>query len=196
MQLVNHFLTFAREIRFYYDVCTREYIASCTVGKARNLTDFEKVLTQYEPMISSCLRNLSIYRNHENFRQAGRVALWQAWTRFDQKKGNFTPFAYRSIRGAMLDELKREVRFEEHVTQLEDEILELVSKVEAADLPMWSDKIEEAISQLSPLEKELIQSLFIDELPLAVCAKEAGITVAGIKKRRERMLVKLREILS
>ncbi|MBO0602533.1 hypothetical protein I2483_12775 [Sporosarcina sp. E16_3] len=71
------------------------------------MMNFEDVLEQYEPMISASIRKLNIYRDHENFRQAARVALWQAWNRFDDAKGNFTPFAYRSIRGAMLDELKK-----------------------------------------------------------------------------------------
>jgi DNA-directed RNA polymerase specialized sigma subunit len=72
------------------------------------VNNFEEVLNQYEPMISASIRTLNIYRDQESFRQTGRAALWQAWTRFDIEKGNFTPFAYRSIRGAMLDKLKRE----------------------------------------------------------------------------------------
>ncbi|WP_412177850.1 sigma factor [Sporosarcina sp. YIM B06819] len=45
-----------------------------------------------------------VHRRYLKLRQTGRVALWQAWTRFDTEKGNFTPFAYRSIRVAVLDE--------------------------------------------------------------------------------------------
>ena len=86
------------------------------------MTNFEDVLAQYEPMISATLRKLNIHRDHDSFRQAGRVALWQAWARFDEAKGNFTPFAYRSIRGAMLDELKKENRFEENIAQVDVDI--------------------------------------------------------------------------
>ncbi|WP_255485859.1 sigma factor [Sporosarcina sp. BP05] len=62
------------------------------------MVNFEDVLEQYEPMISASIRKLNIYRGHDSFRQAARVALLQAWNRFDEAKGNFTPFAYRSIR--------------------------------------------------------------------------------------------------
>ena len=88
------------------------------------MTNFEDVLQQYDPMISAFIRKLHIYREHETYKQAGRVALWQAWERFDESIGNFTPFAYISIRGAMLDELKKEKRFEQRVTQMEAGLME------------------------------------------------------------------------
>ena len=81
--------------RMNYDEVTREYKAPCTVWKAAQMMNFEDVLEQYEPMISASIRKLNIYRDHESFRQAGRIALWQAWNRFDEAKGNFTPFAYQ-----------------------------------------------------------------------------------------------------
>ncbi len=159
------------------------------------MTTFDDVLTQYEPMIIAHIRKLNIYRDYEIFRQAGRVALWQAWTRFDEKKGNFTPYAYRSIRGAMLDELKKENRFEEHVTQTEDELLHAYGEEEDPSTDDWSDRLEEALETLTKAERELINWLFIEKMTQAECAERAGISVAGIKKRRERMLGKLREVL-
>ncbi|MCZ2257338.1 sigma-70 family RNA polymerase sigma factor [Sporosarcina sp. G11-34] len=159
------------------------------------MTKFEDVLLQYEPMISASIRKLNIYRDHDSFRQSGRVALWQAWTRFDKEKGNFTPYAYRSIRGAMLDELKRENRFEENTSQMEDEILKALVVTEDFAPTEWSDQLDNAFKTLTHTERELIQWLFVEELTLAECAKKAAISLSGIKKRRHRMLVKLRGIL-
>lgn len=176
----------------HYDGLTREYNVSCTVGRAATVTHFEDILTQYEPMISASIRQLNIYRDHDSFRQTGRIALWQAWNRFDQEKGNFTPFAFRSIRGAMLDELKKESRFEEFIIQMEEGALEFIPDGVAYD---WSDRLADALARLSFNERELIQWLFIEGLTLAECAAQIGITVAGVKKRRERMLVKLRAAL-
>ena len=156
------------------------------------MMNFEDVLEQYEPMISASLRKLNIYRDHESFRQAGRIALWQAWNRFDEAKGNFTPFAYRSIRGAMLDELKKENKFEEHVTQMEDESLGTIIESKCNIHDGAPNGLAEALANLSPTEQELVQWLFIEGFTLAECAGRVGITVAGIKKRRERILVKLR----
>lgn len=148
-------------------------------------------------MISATLRKLNIYRNHEQFRQAGRVALWQAWTRFEEGKGNFAAYASRSIRGAMLDMLKRENQFEENVMQAEDNLLMDLVDQEVA-LPIydgWSDRLGEAFEQLTENEKDLIQWIFVEGLTQAECAERAQVSVAGIKKRRERMIVKLRKLL-
>lgn len=147
-------------------------------------------------MISASIRKLNIYRDYEHYRQAGRVALWQAWQRFDEDKGNFTAFAFRSIRGAMLDELKKENRFDEHNTQMEDSLVENIVDTAYFVEYKWSDDLAEVLDLLSPTEIELIQWLFVEGVPLAECAVRNGISVAGVKKRRERMLVKLRNSLS
>lgn len=159
------------------------------------LNKFEEILAQYEPMISASIRQLNIYRDHEHFRQIGRIALWQAWTRYDAEKGHFAPFASRSIRGGMLDELKKETRFSERVTQTEDILLEGLVEIEGQPLLEWSDQLTHAFEQLTSNERQLIHWLFIEGLTQAECAEKAGISVAGIKKRRERMLVKLRTLL-
>jgi len=151
------------------------------------------VLLQYEPMISHSLKKLNIYRDHEQYRQAGRVALWQAWTRFDNEKGDFTPFAYRSIRGAMLDELKRESRFEENVMPTEDDVLVYVIGGVGGDDGF--DRLHDAIERLNPSDKAFIQWIFVEGCSLAECADRFGISVAGVKKRRQRMLQKLRELM-
>ena len=160
------------------------------------MTNFEDVLEQYEPMISASIRKLNIYRNHDTFRQAGRVALWQAWTRFDEAKGNFTPFAYRSIRGAMLDEIKKENSIEENIAQVEVDLLENETNIIYDVYFGETNGLEEVLNILSITERELVQLLFFDGFTLAECAEIIGISVAAIKKRRGRMLGKLRSKLA
>ncbi|MCG7337151.1 sigma-70 family RNA polymerase sigma factor [Sporosarcina sp. ACRSM] len=155
------------------------------------MTNFEDILQQYEPMISASIRKLNIYRDHDSFIQAGRIALWQAWNRFDEAKGSFTPFAYRSIRGAMLDEMKKENKFEEHVMRMEDESLGIIIEARSDWGALYD--LGETLSILSPAESELVHWLFIEGFTLAECAERIGITVAGIKKRRQRILGKLRK---
>lgn len=147
-------------------------------------------------MISAALRNLHIYRDHECFRQSARIALWKAWNRFDDSKGEFAPYAYRCIRGAMLDELKKQRRFEENVIQTDDDILHNIIDKEEFFTTELSETIETALVVLNKNERELLYWLFVEELTLAQCAERANITIAGIKKRRERTLNKLKKILS
>lgn len=156
------------------------------------LTDFEEVLEQFDPMISACIRKLNIYKNHEIYRQAGRIALWKAWVKFDEGKGNFAPYAYRSIYGGMLDELKKEKRQEEYTDPVEDEKLAVMLE-KSIVLSIVSEDLERAIESLQAQERELLIWIFVEEISLQQAATRVGITIPGIKKRRERILVKLRE---
>ena len=159
------------------------------VQKDKQVKDFEQVNEQYAPMISALIRKLHIYRDYDTFRQVGKIALWQAFLRFDESKGSFTPFAYRSIQGAMLDELKRESRYTDHVTILGDEKFEEIADCYTEnELPEWLDMIS-----LTGSERLLLEELFIKDKSLAELAKSEGITLAGMKKRRERVLKKIKE---
>ena len=156
------------------------------------MTDFEDILEQFEPMISACIRKLSLYKNHEIYRQAGRIALWKAWVKFDEDKGDFAPYAYRSIYGGMLDELKKEKRQEEQADPVEDEKLAVLLE-KSLVLSIVSEELETAIESLQAHERELLMWIFVEGISLQQAATRVGITIPGIKKRRERVLGKLRE---
>lgn len=159
------------------------------------MLNFEDVLVQYEPMISANIRQLNIYREHEQYRQTGRVALWKAWQKFDREKGNFTPYAYRTIRGAMMDEMKKENRFEERFMPAEDDMLTLWIEEEVYVEEGWVDRLSEAVDQLTDEEKQLLNWLYMERYTQAQCAQKIGISVAGVKKRRQRLLEKLRGMI-
>ncbi|ANU10235.1 ECF subfamily RNA polymerase sigma-24 subunit [Planococcus antarcticus DSM 14505] len=151
------------------------------------MKDFEEVATQYAPMVSAIIRKLHIYRDYDTFRQIGNIALWQAWMRFEDAKGNFTPFAYRSIQGAMLDELKRETRRNDQATYI-NSIQEEEGESVAEGLPDWLE-----VSMLNEPEKWLLEALYVRGCRLTDLAVSEKISLAGMKKRRERLLKKLKE---
>lgn len=156
------------------------------------MKDFETILEQYEPMISALIRKLHVYRDYESFRQVGKIALWQAWERFDETKGNFTPFAYRSMQGAMLDELKRESRLTERMILTEDHQFERLEQqsVSADEMPVWLEDVP-----LSKQERLLLDELFRNGTSVMELSRVHGITLAGMKKRRERVLKKLKDYI-
>lgn len=148
----------------------------------------EKVLEQYSPMISALIRKLHIYRDFESYRQIGEVALWQAWLRYDEAKGDFTPYAYRTIHGAMLDELNRENRFAIRFALMENPGMEESANFpDENKLPEWLDSI-----CLSAQEKSLLEDLFVNGKSVGEVAAQQGLSVSGIKKRKGRALDKIR----
>ena len=112
--------------------------------------------------------------------------------KFDVEKGDFAAYAYRSIYGGMLDELKRERRQEEQVDPVEDEKLAFLLE-QSLVTSILSEDLEIAIESLHSNERELLMWIFVEGISLQQAANRVGITIPGIKKRRERMLKKLRD---
>src|SRR5690606_9222108 len=114
--------------------------------------------------------------------------LWQAWQRFDGDKGNFTPFAYRSVHGALLDVLAREGRYARLFMLSEGEHFEeLEAPVPEKQLPEWLDGIS-----LKRSERILLHELFVEDKAIRQLAGLYGISVAGMKKKRARLLEKIK----
>ena len=126
--------------------------------------------------------------------QVGRVGLWKAWQRYDSSKGDFAPFAYRSIYGSLLDELKKAAN-EENILPAEDQLLEILLN-KPAESSVDSEELINALSQLNLTEQQLIHLLFIDRNSLDEVALHFGITKAGVKKKRQRTLQKLKQIMT
>lgn len=151
----------------------------------------EEVLQQYTPMISALIRKLNIYRDYETYRQIGEVALWQAWLRFDDTKGDFTPFAYRSIQGAMLDELNRENRFSSRFAVMESPGMEVpATSLTEPKLPEWLESVS-----LSVPERSLLEALFVNGESIIKLAEQQGQSVSALKKRKGRALEKIRRFM-
>lgn len=158
------------------------------------MENFEEVLEQYEPMIYACIRKLQIYKNHSEFVQSGRVGLWKALQRYEKDRGDFAPFAYRSIYGSILDELKKSHANEQQVVPTESDVLERIigsnKEVVEQDKP-----ITEALSHLNPTEQQLIQLIFIEEYSLNEVASRLEMSKESVKKKRQRTLKKVRNHL-
>lgn len=152
------------------------------------MNDFEEVAVTYAPMISAIMRKLHIYRDYDTFRQIGNIALWQAWQRFEDEKGHFTPFAYRSIQGAMLDELKRETKRNDQVSRIANGQEEEIREEVVDGLPDWLE-----VNKLNKHEKWLLEALYVNGRSLSELAVTEDISLAGMKKRRERLLKKLKD---
>lgn len=146
---------------------------------------FDQVYEQYQPMISSIILKLHIYRDHDVFHQAALIALWKVWENYDEEKGSFAGYAYRSMYGAVLDELKK------------------TSK----DVPM-EDSFFESTLQIAPSTtfKTLIDSLSVAQQHVLLLSYVYGYTASeiavllhlsepGIKKRKKAALRELRKLL-
>ncbi len=156
-----------------------------------NMYHFEEILTRFEPMISAAIRKCKIYKNHEHYRQTARIALWQAWQKYDSRQGDFTPYAYRCIHGSILDELKREIRYETHYQPEEDSQLEI-------HLPMELDneiasKLEGLLNILEEQDRQFLIDYYIRGFSYEELSVKYGTSIVALKRRRGRIIKRVRE---
>ena len=79
-------------------------------------------------------------------------------------------------------------------TPVETETLEHLAHEDSLENP--NGELHEVLLALPIEERELLIMLYAENLTQAQCAEHFGISVPGIKKRRERLLKKLKEQLT
>ncbi|PER25808.1 RNA polymerase subunit sigma-70 [Bacillus sp. AFS054943] len=84
---------------------------------------FKEAVVLYEGMIVNQIKKLGIYQDHEEYYQCGLIGLWYAYERFDAEKGSFPAYAVVTVRGYILERLKKEFAVQEkcvYVGEYED----------------------------------------------------------------------------
>lgn len=67
----------------------------------------------YEGLIVNQIKKLGIYQDYEEYYQCGLIGLWHAYERYDAKKGSFPAYAVITVRGYILERLKKEFAVQE-----------------------------------------------------------------------------------
>lgn len=74
---------------------------------------FKEAVVLYEGMIVNQIKKLGIRKDYEEYYQCGLIGLWHAYERFDEKKGCFPAYAVVTVRGYILERLKKEFAVQE-----------------------------------------------------------------------------------
>lgn len=132
---------------------------------------FEETIVLYENMIKGHLKKLCIYKNHEEYYQCGIIGLWRAYDNYDEKKGSFPSYAYITVRGYLIEQLKKEKRFETRHAVMEQEKMQYVSGEYVNETTFF-----EYASMLDERERFVITSYFHDRKKIGEIAEELGVT--------------------
>lgn len=154
---------------------------------------FEEMYEKLQPMITAHMRKLNIYKNFEQFRQVANIAIWLAWEKYDPKKGDFEPYASQSIRGALLDELKKNARYEElHVPTENSHIQMYLERIEDE---RNINILEHLTEEMTAIEYAILAAYYFKGNTHKEIADELNITAAALQKRKSRLLKRLRNVL-
>nr|WP_106784404.1 sigma-70 family RNA polymerase sigma factor [Lysinibacillus timonensis] len=161
------------------------------------MKNFDEVLEQYEPMITSILKKAHVYKNHEHFRQSARIALWKAWQNYDPNRGPFAPYAYRSMLTSIYTEMRRDNRYADYQIPVEKDKLTFVAQGKNI-MHMPFDHVS-TLTMLKLLLQEKDYQLLLDiyyyHYSYDELARKYNTSVATLKKRRARILEKLRKAM-
>jgi len=153
---------------------------------------FEKVLHRYESMIKKQLISLNIYKNHDEFFQIGRIALWEACLRYDPNKGNFSSFAYVTVRGKMLEHLRKENRYEQR-NRLTMEMKQLDRPDRQAENMLDKEIFLSYLAPLSEKQKIWAKESIVNQKTPSEIAREYGTSAEAVKSWRKEALKTLRK---
>ncbi|WP_107949908.1 sigma-70 family RNA polymerase sigma factor [Lysinibacillus parviboronicapiens] len=156
---------------------------------------FEKVLELVQPMITSILLKCHIYKDFEYYRHIAAIVVWEAWKKADPEKGLFSSYVYTTVKGEIMKELTREKQFEQHFTVMDDETLNVYreNQLEHEGAPVL---LESIMPHLNMEESKLLVLFYLEGYSYAEIANELQLTVVAVKKRRVRLMIKLRHLLT
>jgi len=156
---------------------------------------FEEILEGVQPMITSILTKLRIYKDYDYYRQVASIAVWRAWLKADPSKGQLSAYIYSSIKGEILNELLKEKNYTKQITTVDDETLDHLRsefEMEENNYPQSSNFLECLMSQLKQVERSILLLYYVEDFSDQEIANVLGCSIVASKKRRERIIKKLR----
>jgi RNA polymerase sigma factor (sigma-70 family) len=152
---------------------------------------FEDIVSKFEPIIKHQIKKLRIYKDHEIFYQLGLIGLWEAMKEHDPAKGTFQTLAITKVRGKMLDQLKREKRYEERYTQIDIQQYDYIPDSNVKTI-FESETIAAYCDGLSPEQYLWVTKAFIEQKKPGEIAEELHVPVERVKSWRKQAIKKIR----
>ena len=170
--------------------------AECAAGSEEAR---EELILANRPMVYWLAKKLKVpYNTYQDLIQEGMLALIGAVDSFDPSRNIcFSTYAYYKINGRMINFLQR-VEAKAPVP-VEDEAFGSDSGeaavFDASSRSEWSIDLENALSQLSERESDIINALVMEGRVANEVAAEKSLDVSNVYRIRRKALAKLKEWL-
>lgn len=149
---------------------------------------FKEAVVLYEGMIVNQIKKLGIRQDYEEYYQCGLIGLWYAYERFDAEKGFFPTYALVTVRGYILERLKKESTVQERY----------VCVGEYEDIFHFEDiemRAKDLMSVLDEKEKYIIFEHFFVGKTIGEIALETEMTFYQVRWVYRQALEKMRDSL-
>ncbi|PTC13543.1 sigma-70 family RNA polymerase sigma factor [Bacillus wiedmannii] len=149
---------------------------------------FTETVVLYEGMIVNQIKKLGIYQDHEEYYQCGLIGLWHAYERFDAEKGSFPAYAVITVRGYILERLKKESALQERNVYVGE--YEEIFTFEDAEI-----RAKDFMSVLDEKERYIIFERFFVGKTMGEIASEMEMTYYQVRWVYRQALEKMRNSL-
>ncbi|MGP7818125.1 sigma-70 family RNA polymerase sigma factor [Niallia sp. 01092] len=157
------------------------------------LASFESLVEQYTPMIHHMIKNLSIYKNKEEFVQLGLISIWEASHTFQPEKGKYSSYLYRHMWGRFVDELKKRTKEQERYVHPEEEFW---SVIESPSLYTEDEyMIRQLCKPLTDCQTKWVIYTIIHQMTIKEIAEKENVSPSAVKWWKKGAVEKLRVIL-
>lgn len=162
------------------------------------MNQFEQILKDYSPMITTVLKKAKVYKNYPYYRHVATIALWKAWKNYDPSRGDFAPYAYRCMLTSIYSEMNFENKQNERFICYEKEKLDVIVQYKNKQNQENDhyDLLDDIFELLNEDEITLLHALYVKGYTYQQLSDETGVSIAALKKRRNRIMKKLRETFS
>jgi len=147
---------------------------------------FTETVVLYEGMIVNQIKKLGIYQDHEEYYQCGLIGLWYAYERFDAEKGSFPAYAVVTVRGYILERLKKECVVQERYVCTD----QYEERFECEDA---GTRAKDFMSVLDERERHIISERFFVGKTMGEIANEIGMTYYQVRWLYRQALEKMRD---
>lgn len=158
-------------------------------GKTKPDT-FEDCVNQYARMIKTIMKKLQIYKNYEEFYQVGQIALWMAYQHYESEKGSFSNYAFLTVRGHLLNELSKTVKYDERNVLFDQQLEEAVY----CDEVFLLEDFMILLKGISPLQKQILVERFYYHREFSQIAKKLKMNESSVRSSYRYALKRLREL--
>lgn len=158
------------------------------------MESFEQLAQQYEPMIHKIINSLNLYKNKEEFYQLSLIALWEASSRFNPEKGNFTNYAYSYIRGKCLTELHKNSKYDENYLYPKEEFWILL-KDSSPIQPFEEEVLLSCSETLTPNQRKWLLLTVKRGMSIKEIAQQEHVSVSAVKQWRAGARKKLQMLI-
>lgn len=146
---------------------------------------FTETAVLYEGMIVNQIKKLGIRQDYEEYYQCGLIGLWYAYERYDAEKGSFPAYAVVTVRGYILERLKKECVVQERYVC----VGEYDERFESKDAELVA---QDFMSVLNERERHIISERFFAGKTMGEIACEMEMTYYQTRWLYRQALEKMR----